>query len=82
MLLALPPAFAYLPAQVLAQVLAQSPAVQRDRIDALHRAVLKADLRSTRDMLTAGADPNARNEYQVTPLSIACLTVNPSSIAA
>lgn len=72
--------------QVVARMLGVRPAVdvnQRavDGTSALHWAVYNDDLSLVDKLLLAGADVNARNDYQATPLSEAAVVGNAKMIA-
>ena len=56
----------------LTQSKAHIHASQSDGMTALHWAVVHGEEKIVDSLLVAGADPNARTRYEVTPLTIAC----------
>ncbi len=57
-------------------------APQADGMTALHWTVEHDDLELTQSLLAAGADPKAKNRYEVTPLALACTNGNPAIVTA
>jgi len=49
---------------------------ESDGTTALHRAIYREDLETTKRLVQGGADVNATTRYGVTPLSLACTTGN------
>jgi uncharacterized protein len=55
---------------------------QTDGMTALHWSVQHDDLQMTQALLTAGADPKAKNRYEVTPLALACTNGSAAILSA
>lgn len=55
---------------------------QADGMTALHWSVQHDDLQMTKALLAAGADPKAKNRYEVTPLALACTNGNAAILLA
>ena len=62
------------------RVICQGNGTEADGTTALHRAVQQDDMELTARLIAAGADVNAANRYQVTPLSLAALNGSASMV--